>query len=118
MFLAWAIMNHLEGVFHRQESAKLLEAVRKREKTGRHFLFEACDGKFWDEDLNDEGNDFAQSYYAGEGNLGQFLTDYANVFAHEGSSLYHVADTWENYDRFAPVITRRYLAWKAAGKDG
>src|SRR5262249_33118794 len=66
MFLAWAIVNGLEGDLHKQESAQALEAVRRREMTGRQFLFDQCDEKFTDEDLNDEGNAFAATYYSRE----------------------------------------------------
>jgi len=27
-------------------------------------------------------------------------------------SFWHVADTWANYDKFAPVIDLRYNEWK------
>ena len=27
--------------------------------------------------------------------------------------VYHVADTWENFDKLAPLITTRYETWKA-----
>ena len=32
-------------------------------------------------------------------------------------SFWHVADTWENYDRLDPVITRRYEEWKNPPKN-
>ena len=60
MFLAWAIMNGLEGESHREESPTSIAAVRARQMTGREFLFKECDEKFWDEDLSDEGNAFAE----------------------------------------------------------
>ena len=34
-----------------------------RRATPGAFFLEACDGKFTDEDLNDEGNAFAQDYF-------------------------------------------------------
>jgi hypothetical protein len=116
MFLAWIIINRLEGDLLRQESANSLTEVRERRKTGRDFLFEECDGKFWEDDLNDEGNAFAKSYYCGpDGKFGTYLADYEATFKNSGPSLYRVADSWENYDRLEPVITRRYVAWKRNG---
>lgn len=115
IFLAWAILNDLEGDLHREDSHEELRLVRERRITGRDFLFRACDGKFWDEDLNDEGNAFAGWYYSGEGGgYGPYLADYESTLAGGLPSLYHVEDRWEIYDRIAPVIDRRYADWKAS----
>jgi hypothetical protein len=117
MFLAWIICNQLEGELLQQESAESLSAVRQRRITGRDFLFAECDGKFWEEDLNDEGNRFAKAYYADStGNYGAYLVDYTNCFRKAGPTLYHVADSWDNYDRLEPVITRRYFAQRSTLK--
>lgn len=113
MFLAWAILNSLEGELHQEDSSDYLAAVRERRMTGRQFLFKACDGKFWDDDLNDLGNQFARYYYAPEsGGYGPYIEDYETTLAQGLPSLYHVADTWENYDKLAPVMDRRFAEWK------
>src|SRR5260370_14378139 len=104
MFLAWAIMNGLEGDLHKQESAPALRAVRSRSMTGRQFLFDECDEKFTAEDLSEEGNVFAAVYYAPEDS--PYMSDYERVLGGGVPTLYHVADTWENYDKIAPVISR------------
>src|ERR1022692_4577847 len=96
MFLAWIILRGLEGEFHPEESAASLELVRARKMTGREFLFQECDGKFWEEDLGDRGNAFAKVYYEPEDG---YLTEYDEVFESEGETMYHVADTWENFDK-------------------
>src|SRR5688572_20288592 len=64
MFLAWAILNDLHGELHREESADAVAALKRREITGRAFLFSQCDEKFTDEDLNATGNAFAEAYYS------------------------------------------------------
>ena len=72
----------------------------------------SCDGKFIDEDLNDEGNAFAQDYYVVE--TGQYLTDYEMTLGGDNlPDLYHVADTWENFERIKPVLDQRFDEWKA-----
>jgi hypothetical protein len=111
MFLAWAITRGLEGEFHRTESVGAIEAVRNRAMTGREFLIDQCDEKFWEQDLNDEGNAFAKMYYAGEGE-GSYLNDYEAVLGGNLPSLYHVEDSWENFDALAPVIDRRFATWR------
>lgn len=110
LFLAWIIHNQLESEFHKEDSAEELEAVRQRKMTGREFLINQCDEKFWDEDLNEEGLAFTQSYY--DDDTHGYLCDYANTLAQDLPSLYYVEDTWENYDRIEPLITAACLKWK------
>ena len=113
MFLAWAILRNLEGEFHREESAGALEEVRNRQMTGRDFLFKACDGRLWEEDLSEEGNAFAAHYYGADGQPGKYFDDYAEVLERDVPGTYYVADTWDNFDKLAPVIDRRFAEWKS-----
>ena len=113
MFLAWAILNGLENDFHQQHSAELLARLRRRELTGRQFFEAACRGKFAEKDLNVEGNAFARQYYSDDtGKRGDYFADYKRVLVRGLPSFWHVADTWDNYDKIAPVVSRRYEEWK------
>ncbi len=76
----------------------------------RQFLL-VCDGKFLDEMINDEANAFTLEYYQADDCL--YPDDYIELLADDLPSLYHVADTWENFDRLAPVIAQRFAAWQA-----
>jgi hypothetical protein len=108
LFLAWAINQGLAGGLHQLESQEALKAVRDRTMTGREFLANLCDEKFWDTDLNEEGNAFATYYYASN----RYFVDYEATLAENLPTLYHVVDNWENYDKLAPVLDRRYSEWR------
>jgi hypothetical protein len=110
MFLAWAVLNGLEGDLLREHCSGALDAVRQRTMTGRQFLLDECDEKLTDGDLNQEGNAFAAVYCDKDSG---YLSDYARVLAVGVPSLYHVADTWDNYDRIAPLISKAFMRWKA-----
>jgi hypothetical protein len=113
MFLAWAVQNGLEGDYHRDHSADLLARLRGREITGRQFFEAACGERFADRDLNAEGNAFVLYYYVDEaGRRGLYFTDYKRVLAASLPSFWHVADTWDNAEKIAAVISRRYEDWK------
>jgi hypothetical protein len=113
MFLAWAAQNGLENDFHRERSAEALGKLRRREITGRQFFEAACKEQFSEKDLSPEGNEFAEAYYRNAaGEQGEYFADYRRVLAAGLPSFWHVADTWENYDRLAPEITRHYQEWK------
>lgn len=120
MFLAWALGHGMAGEFHREESAEALKRLKQRELTGLEYLVEYCDGKFWDEDLNERGNAFAADYYDGQSafaaQYGSYLNDYCEVF-NQYPSIYHVENTWENYDRLQPLLDERYAQWEVWSED-
>jgi hypothetical protein len=113
MFLAWIILNNLEGSELKDYAQDSLRAVRTRQMTGREFLFKECDEKLIESDLNDEGNAFAAWYYSRPDDSMPYVADYADALANDLPTVYHVADTWENYDKVAPVISAAYAEWKA-----
>jgi hypothetical protein len=113
MFLAWAVLNDLESEHHRERSKQHLDKLRRREITGRQFFAAACGERFSERDLNEEGNAFAESYYVDEtGKRGAYFADYKKVLASALPSFWHVTDAWQNYDKIAAVIGRRYEDWK------
>src|SRR3974390_2876498 len=113
MFLAWAVLNGLESNFHHECSAQLLDKLRRREITGRQFFEAACNQRFSERDLNEEGNAFVQHYYVDEaGQRGAYFADYKKVLTTGLPSFWHVADTWANYDKLAPVLSRAFSEWK------
>jgi hypothetical protein len=124
MFLAWAFSQGMAGEFHREESAKELEQLARREITGVDFLIKACDEKFWNIDLDERGNAFTIDYYydansAFTQQYGCYLDDYCNVFnrhaaaqGFEYPSIYHVENTWDNFEHLKPVLDQRFAQWQ------
>lgn len=107
IFLAWVINNNLVGELHVRESPQALEDVKNRKITGRDFLINECDAKFWEDELNLEGLDFTESYY-----LEEYFNDYTELLAGDLPTTYHVEDTWANYDNMSSLIDRRFVEWK------
>ncbi len=109
-FLAWAINNDLAGELHANESQESISNVKSRQMTGTEFLQKECDEKFLEEDLNSIGNEFAKYYY--ESNI--YFRDYESALAGDLPTLYHVEDSWENYDRLAKLIGKQFIKWRSA----
>ena len=109
MFLVWAFEAGLSGDLHTKEFPEDLVLLRERNLSPAAFFLQACDGKMVSEDFNDEGNAFATAYYAP---LKLYVTDYEEILARGLSSLYHVEDTWANFDRFKIRIDQRFGEWK------
>ena len=110
MFLAWALLGGLGGEIHTKELPAGIDSLRARRVTPGRFFFEQNDGKFTDEDLNEEGNRFAEVYFEAE--KGLYLKDYDAVLCAGLETAYHVRDTWENFDKLKPRLDRRLDEWR------
>ena len=110
MFVAWALLSGLAGSIHVEDFPDDVPKLESRLVTPGAFFYEACDGKFTDEDLNDEGNKYAQHYYDLE--QGLYFKDYEAVLDNDVSELYEVADTWENFDKLRPMLDQRFQEWR------
>ena len=110
MFVGWLIEHGMiAGDFLPDTNA-----FKERRLTGAE-VYEAWDGSLTSDMLTDQGNQFAAAYFDFE--RGEFLNDYLEALAKNLPSLYHGADTWENYEVIKVKIEQRYAAWKAeAGK--
>jgi hypothetical protein len=110
MFVAWCALNGLAGDIHTGDGADLLAKLRAREITPTQWFIAACDEKFTNEDLSDEGNAFAREYYGAGGELASdpnaYLADYGKEFK-DARSPYEVSDSWISYDRIGSRIARR-----------
>jgi len=107
MFVAWCALHDLAGDIH----ADALAPLQSRALTPGRWFLQACDGKFTDDDVNDDGNDFTAAYFEAEDMT--YVADYQDTLALDLDSLYRVPDTWASYDALAPVIAARFAAWQA-----
>lgn len=112
LFLAWMIEHDLHDpdFFADVGLDGLVAAVKARALTGAELL-EPLAGVLASDELSAEGNAFARAYYES-----QYVLDYQAVLGSGQASIYHVADTWANYDRLKDTIDRRYQAWLCAGR--
>ena len=110
MYVAWAFLAGLAGELHTKEFPEDVEKLRSRSVTPGQFFLDACDGKFTDEDLTDEGNAFTRSYF--DFDTGSYLKDYEGLLAKGLPSTYHVPDTWENFEKLQPLLNARLESWR------
>ncbi|WP_410210106.1 hypothetical protein [Aquirhabdus sp.] len=107
LLLKWCFIKGWAGDLHLEdpESNNDVEYVKQGQKSGTDFLFQWCDGKFTDEDLNDEGNAFIQVYY---GEAGKYLNDYANKF---GPLMYIGSEDQHDFKKFSNMVEKRYQSF-------
>ena len=105
LLLRWCFMKDWAGELHLEDAHHDIELVKRGEKSGTDFLFQWCDGKFTDEDLNEVGNAFVGFYY---GKGGAYLGDYAEHFARQ---MYVASEAQHDFQTFSAMVDRRYTAF-------
>ena len=124
MFLTWCIDTNLISEFQLEDFEEDIEKVRNREMTGTEFLFQNCDEKFTDEDLNDLGNNFTSDYYEDGSEFAKqnssYFKDYQvgvemlyKELGRELKSIYHLEYFWEFYEGIKIMLDQRFLQWKS-----
>jgi hypothetical protein len=108
MYLAWIIQRDLGSAVLRKYARDSLPLLRERKITGCKLLFTELDEKFFGSLLTKVGKDFTRDYY--ETNC--YIDDYEAVLGGTLPTLYHVEDSWDNYDKLAPIIDQRFSRWK------
>jgi len=78
--------------------------------TGRDLLYQARDGKSWEDDLSGEGNAFAKAYYAAY----IYSEDYEEILGADLPTMYHVEDTWTAFNKLAIRLDQRYAVWNSS----
>ncbi|GMK38209.1 hypothetical protein PCCS19_12630 [Paenibacillus sp. CCS19] len=108
MFLGWIIDHQLYSKSFERDGADEIIKFHKRELTGSQ-IYELYDGVFDSDMLSSEGHAFAMAYF--DFDNGSYLNDYCDEVFTDLKSVFHVEDTWDNYDKLKEVIDRRYSEW-------
>jgi hypothetical protein len=115
MFLQWCIENDLLSEWQQEDCEEDIQKIKEHKMTGGEFLIKNCDEKFVDDDLCELGNNFAEDYYNNDTKFGKkygsYIDDYSKIFD-EYETLYHVKNTFENYNLLKPIIDKRFEEWK------
>lgn len=106
LFLEWAVLRGLAG----DELMARSEALRRGETTGLDLLFDHCDGKLWDGDLNDEGNAFAAHAYE-RWCIDDFIAAMNCTAESSVDEIFGAEITPQRHDRVLWQWDRRYSDW-------
>lgn len=106
LFLKWCFSKGWAGNLHleQEQEPEAIQALVNGEMSATEFFFTYCDGKFIDEDLNDEGNTFASKYY---GDNGLYLEDYAENF---GELMYVAPESLHDFKKFSAMLDARFAS--------
>lgn len=107
-YLTWVIENGLFDTNNDEYLNSEINKVKKREITGAEFFERNLDGVLMDDDLTEIGNEFTYKYYE----KGSFLEDYSKTLGNNLPTLYHIQDSWENYEKFKSTLDKKFNRWK------
>jgi hypothetical protein len=113
MFVGWLIENDMMSEKFKNEFADEIEGFKKQQYTGTQIYQTCCGGVLMLEDLSERGNRFALAYFNLE--AGEYLGDYEAMLGILRPTIYHVADTWDNYELMKQVIDKRFSEWQEQG---
>lgn len=107
MYLGWIIKEQLYSEFFEEEAET--EIIRfKRRELPCTILSEIWDGYLGYDLFSEEGNEFTKHYYQS----GKYLKDYQDVLVKDLPSIYHVTDSWENFDLLSTRLDQRLKEWR------
>lgn len=111
MYLGWIIDTGLYSEYFEEEASNQIFRFRRREISCT-ILSELWDGYLGHEFFSPQGNRFTRYYYGG----GRYKSDYDEVLVKSLPSIYHVDDTWENYDKMRTRMDQRLQEWNAVSR--
>jgi hypothetical protein len=110
MFFGYLVERGLASPDWVQSCGRLVAEFKRRDLTGAKLLAQSNDGIFESSMLTPEGNSFTQHYF--DKDKGRYFEDFKQVLAYGLPSVFHVRDSWSNYDKMKQRIEQRYLEWK------
>ncbi|MCR8657813.1 DUF7832 domain-containing protein [Paenibacillus endoradicis] len=104
-FLGWLIEKDLCSEEFLEDFIEDIEAFKARKLTSPQLLKKAA-GVLASDMLSEEGNAFTESGYD------SYMSDYLYFLDQEDAeSVYHVPDTWENYEMIRERLDEEYEIW-------
>ncbi len=107
IYMGWVINNDLYSEYFEDEASTEIYRFKRRD-IGCIILAEIWDGALNNELFSQIGNMFTYYYYAG----GLYKQDYMDLLVKSHPTIYHVDDTWENFEKISVRITNRFNEWK------
>lgn len=113
-FIGWLLKRDLFDELFKTENANGINQFLAHEITCVSFFEEYMDGIFSSENLTDDAVRFTKYYYglpSGEEDS-RYINDLLDVLVLDLPTIYHVKDTWDNFETIQRVINQNYETWQ------
>ena len=106
MYLGWIIDSGFYSEYFGEEASTEIFRFKRKEMSCT-ILSEVWNGYLASEFLDSTGNNFSLYYYT----CGLYRLDYEDILGRDLQTIYHVDDTWPNYEKLRTRINERYREW-------
>jgi predicted DNA-binding WGR domain protein len=112
MYICWLIEKGLTKHENPYDDKESLERLKVRVNSPANYYFEQMDGVFDCEGLTVQAKEFTKTYFDFE--KGNYLNDYIKTLdpTDELPTLFHIKDSWQNYDKLKQTLNQEYNNWK------
>lgn len=116
VFAIWCALNGLAGDTLKRKVSGIKKMYESRSNSPGQWCIDKMDGQLTNDALSDDGNAFAYDYY--DLAKGEYRRDYFEAAGDDDNDYaFSVPDSWETYDKVAPIIARRYEEWRSKTKE-
>jgi hypothetical protein len=110
-YIGWLIKRNLFTEEFIKINGVAVTEFLNRKITAVTFYKDQMDGIFESNDLKDEAVDFTKYYYNEDFSKSTYIQDYIELFCDHVPTVYHVKDSWENYNTMEKQIDSRFRDW-------
>lgn len=112
LFVCWLVDSGLIEDDFRNENHIGIHLLLSRQITPSQFYADYLDGVFDADGLTQEAIKFTTDYFDFE--KGKYVADYLATLDPDDSlpSIFHIADSWSNYDKLKATIHTNYVLWQ------
>jgi hypothetical protein len=114
MYLGWLLDKGFYSDYFYNEAKNQIKRFKKRKISGSR-IYKIYGGLLAEYMLNDEGNRFTK-YYFDNFKHGLYKQDYQELLLDDLSSIFAIADNWDNFKIIKKRIDKRYKEWKRKNK--
>lgn len=107
-FVAWMILRGLASPETIRDFTNDVQSLRQRTATPSS-IYRALGGVFESRLLIADGLRFTEVYF--DFDTGTYLDDLDDVLGSEVPTYFHIADTWDNFDKLVKRLDERFSQW-------
>jgi predicted DNA-binding WGR domain protein len=115
-FVGWLINNSFYDQEFEKNNFEGIKLFNAREITAPTFFDRYLDGIFSADYLKDEAIKFSLYYYSLDLSKSLYINDVIDSLSYDLPSVYHIEDSWSNFDKIYKVIDQRFIEWKSTPK--
>lgn len=112
LYICWLLEVNLYEQDFKNQHSEAIQQLLSHQRTPAQFYEQILDGVFDSDGLTQEAIQFTTDYF--DFSNGKYVQDYLAIYDSTETmpTIFHVADTWENYDKLKDTLNKRLEEWR------